>query len=109
MPVHAGRPLGDLLRCPGNAMLIEPRNDLRILRTVAEQFPHILSIHAFETEEHVIEWTVEVKIARRPVEFGPAFVEATGQNCITAQPNARTPRRFQIEVFSSAHGSKVEM
>jgi hypothetical protein len=50
------------------------------------------ALHTFESEERVIERTIEVVFSNVSADQRATFVERAPENCVTANPNARTAR-----------------
>ena len=48
-------------------MHVKPSRDLLIGYSRSKQILYVLSLDALETEKHVVEWTVEVVLARCPI------------------------------------------
>src|SRR4051812_7122111 len=111
----AGGPCLDLrvgLRC---AMAVEPRQHFVIARARRQELADFVAFHALETEEHVIEWAVEMIFAVRAVEGRPALVDHPRHDHISANPLFRAARGFlgQVlcicELCRSRHGLRMSV
>ena len=75
-------------------VLIEPFDDLLIACSLLDLRFEIISPYAFESEEHVIERTIEMIFADVPRHQCPALVDRAAKNRVTPDANTRTARRL---------------
>jgi len=54
----------------------------------------IVTLHALETEQHVIERAIKVIFTDVPRYERAAFIDRSPENCIAADANTWTARRF---------------
>jgi hypothetical protein len=83
-------PSSDFLRRFRLAASMEPFDNLLVACSLLDLRFEIISPYAFESEEHVIERTIEVIFADVPGHECPAFVDRAAQNRVAADANART-------------------
>ncbi len=71
---------------------------------VAGAFLHfrleVVTFHAFETEKHVIERTIEMIFADVSGDERATLIQRAPKNCITADARAWTARRFLCQIFT---------
>jgi hypothetical protein len=76
------------------AVSIEPFDYFLVACPLLDLRFEIVAFHAFETKEHVIEWTIEVILADISRYQRAGFVDCAAKNCVTANANPRTAWRF---------------
>src|SRR5207249_779819 len=84
----------DFLRRFLFAARVKPLDHLLVTRALLDLRFEILALHALETEQHVIERTIEVVFADLPRHQRAAFIDGASKNGEAADSNARTPRCF---------------
>jgi len=77
-----------------SAAAINPFRDFIIAGAGLDERFEIIALNALETEEHVIEWTIEMVFADVAPKQRTAFVDRASQNGVAAHPRFRTARRF---------------
>jgi hypothetical protein len=73
---------------------VEPFYDFLVARSLLDLRLEIVAFHVFETEEHVIERTIEVIFADISRHQGAAFIDGAAKDCVTSDGEARTARGF---------------
>ena len=68
--------------------------DFLVARALFDLRFEVVTVHTFETKEHVIEWTIEMIFADVPGDERAAFIDRSPENCIAADANTWTARRF---------------
>jgi hypothetical protein len=76
------------------ATLIEPFHDFLVACALLDLHFEILALHTFETEEHIIERTVEVIFANISRYQSAALIDCATESCVTANADPRTTWRF---------------
>src|SRR5438067_11755517 len=77
-----------------SAVAINPCRDFGIACAGLDECLEIIALNALETEEHVIERTIEMVFADIAPKQRTAFIDRASQNGVTAHPRFRTARRF---------------
>ena len=90
--LHLFGPSSDFLRRFRLAALSEPFDNLLVACSLLDLRFEIISPYAFESEEHVIERTVEVIFADVPGHECSAFVDRAAKYRVTSDANAWTAR-----------------
>jgi hypothetical protein len=76
------------------AACIEPFDHLLVACALLDLRFEIVARYALEPEEHVVERAIEVVFADIPRHERATFINRASKNCIAANANARTARRF---------------
>ena len=76
------------------AAWIEPFDHLLVARALLNLGFEIVILHTFETEQHIIERTIEMMFADVPRHERAAFIDGAAKDGIAAYSNTRTPRVF---------------
>src|SRR5205085_2565521 len=82
------------------AVAIEPGRHFFLARAFLDLRLEVVALHPLETEEHVIERTIEMVFADISSQKSAALVVGARQNCITTDPFPRTAGRFLREIFA---------
>jgi hypothetical protein len=88
--LHFVSPGFDFLRRFLFAVLVEAFHDFLIACALFNLRFEIVAFHSFETEEHIIERTIEVILADISRYQRAAFIDCAAKNCVTANANPRT-------------------
>src|SRR5439155_195636 len=77
-----------------SAVAIDPFRNFVIACAGLDESFEIIALNALETEEHVIERTIEMVFADVAPKQRTAFIDRAPQNGVAAHPRFRTARRF---------------
>ncbi|HEY5991679.1 MAG TPA: hypothetical protein VIU10_03795, partial [Candidatus Udaeobacter sp.] len=88
--LHLFGPAFDFFRRFLFAALIELLDHLLITRALLDLRFEILTLHAFEAEQHVIKRTIEMIFADVPRHERAAFVDGAAKNGVASHSNARS-------------------
>ena len=92
--LHLFGPAFDFLRRFLLAACIEPFDHLLVACALLDLRFEIVARYALESEENVVERTIEMIFADIPHHERATFINRASENCIAANANARTARRF---------------
>src|SRR5438067_5414184 len=77
-----------------SAVAIDPFRNFVIARAGLDESFEIIALNTLETEEHVIERTIEMVFADVAPKQRPTFIDRAAQNDVTAHTRFRTARWF---------------
>src|SRR5436309_7531876 len=84
----------DFLRRFLFAACIKPLDHLLVTRALLDLRFEILTLHAFEAEQHVIERAIKMVLANLPRYMRSAFVDGAAKNGVASHSNAGAARCF---------------
>ena len=94
-------PMVDFVRRLLFARLMKPFDDFMVACALLDLRSEIVAFYTFETEEHVIERTIEVIFANISTYLGATLINRAAKDCVTANANARTAWGLFPQIFSS--------
>ena len=77
-----------------SAVAIDPPRNFVVTRAGLDERFEIIALNALETEEHIVERTIEMVFADVAPKQRTAFIDRAPQNGVAAHPRFRTARRF---------------